>query len=90
MSCESSTSRKLVADEVVDRLHVELRGEPFLHAVDDRELGSPLLGFLQQALGLVEQAGVLQRRAQRGGDGGQQAQLRFVVGVLALEVVEAR
>ena len=33
----------LVADEVENRLNVELRGESRLHAVDDRELVRPLL-----------------------------------------------
>ena len=34
-----------------------------LDAVDYRELGVVLLGFLQQPLGLVEQARVLERNA---------------------------
>src|SRR5439155_10725438 len=36
----------LVADQIVDRLHLQLRGQTFLHAVDDRQLGVALLGFL--------------------------------------------
>ncbi len=37
----------------------------FLDAVDDRELGGALLGFLEQPLRLVEQARVLERDAHR-------------------------
>ena len=55
----------LVADRVVDALHVELGGERLLHAVDDRELGRALLALLEQALRLVEQARVFERDAHR-------------------------
>src|SRR5439155_24299849 len=44
----------LVADRVVDALDVELGSERRLHAIDDRELGIALLGFLQEPLRLVE------------------------------------
>ena len=54
---------QLVADEVDDALEVERAGHPLLDAVDHRELGVALLGLLQQALRLVEQARVLQRDA---------------------------
>ena len=59
---------QLVADQVDDRLEVELRRQPLLDAVDDRQLGGALLGLLEQALGLVEQARVLQRHAHAGGE----------------------
>ena len=52
-----------VADEVVHRLHVELLGEPALDIVDDGELGRALVRLGEQALRLVEQAGVLERDA---------------------------
>ena len=39
----------LVADEVVHRLHVEVGGEALLDAVDDRQLGRPLVGLGQEA-----------------------------------------
>src|SRR5205814_1177472 len=55
---------QLVADGVVDRLDVEFRGERRLHAVDDRELGVALLGFLQQSLRFIEQARALERCAE--------------------------
>ena len=63
MSPVSKHLAQLVADEVDDRLEVELRGHALLDAVDDRELGGALLGFLEQALRLVEEARVLQRDA---------------------------
>ena len=50
----------LVADEVVHGLHVELRGEALLDAVDDRELGGALVRLGQQSLRLVEEARVLE------------------------------
>ena len=39
---------ELVADEVVDRLQLELAGEPLLHAVDERQLGNTLPCLVQQ------------------------------------------
>ena len=53
----SKISLDLVADEVVHRLHVELGGEALLDAVDDRQLGRPLVGLGQQALASRRTAG---------------------------------
>ena len=50
-----------VADEVVDRLRVELAGDRRLDAVDQRELGVSLPG-------LVDEAGVLERDAEAAGE----------------------
>jgi len=36
-----------------------IRRQALLHAVDDRQLGIALLGLLEQALGLIEQTGVI-------------------------------
>ena len=66
----------LVADEVVHRLHVDLRREALLDLVDDRELGGPLVGLRQQALRLVEQAGVLERDAHARREGARGAARR--------------
>ncbi len=55
---------QLVADEVDDRLEVQLGGDALLDAVDDCELGGALLGLLQQALRFVEQPRVFKRRAK--------------------------
>ena len=63
---------QLVADQLDDRLEVELAGHALLDAVDDRELGVALLGLLQQPLRLVEQARVLERDAHARGDRGEQ------------------
>ena len=63
MSAGLENIAQLVADQVDDGLEIELRGHAFLDAVDDRQLGRALLGLLQQALRLVEEAGVLQRDA---------------------------
>ena len=63
----------LVPDEVVHRLHVELLGESLLDAVDDRQLGRPLVGLGQQPARLVEQPGVLERDAQAGRERAQAA-----------------
>ena len=75
----------LVADEIDDRLEIELRGEPLLHAVDDRELGRALLALLEQALRLVEEPRVLERDAHACRDGAEQPHLGFAEGVLALD-----
>ena len=55
----------LVADRVVDALHIQLGRQRLLHAVDDGQLGGPLLGLVQQPLRLGELPRVLQRRAHR-------------------------
>ena len=78
----------LVADRIVDPLHVELGGERLLHAVDDREFRGALLALLEQPLRLVEEARVLQRHAHACGDGAQQPDLGFAVSVLALEILD--
>ena len=64
-------------------------GHALLDAVDDRELGGALLLGLEQALRLVEQARVLERGPQRGGDGAEQAHVGLAVRVLALVVLDA-
>ena len=79
---------QLVADDVDDRLEVELGGHPLLDAVDHRQLGVALLGFLQQALRLVEQARVLERDAHAGDDRLQQPDLARAERVLALEAFD--
>ena len=56
-----------VADQVDDRLKIELGGHGLLDAVDHRQLGIALLGFLQQPLRFVEEAGAVHR--QRGAPG---------------------
>ena len=71
-----------VADQVVHRLHVDLRGEALLDVVDDRELGGPLVGLLEQPLRLVEQARVLERHAHARGERGEDALVGFRVDVL--------
>jgi len=58
----------LVADGIVDALHVELGGERLLHAGDDRQLRGALLLGLEQALRLVEEARVLERDGHRIGE----------------------
>ena len=50
----------LVADGVVDALHVHLGRKCLLDAVDHRQLGGALFGLVEQSLRLVELAGVLQ------------------------------
>jgi hypothetical protein len=76
----------LVADRVVDPLHVELGGERLLHAGDDRELGRALLLGLEQALGLVEQARVFERDRHRVGQRGEEAHVGVDECILRLAV----
>ena len=77
---------QLVAHEVDHGLQIQLGGQPLLDAVDHRQLGVALLGFLQQPLGLVEQARALQGHAHGRGDRRQQAQLGFAVDVFMSKV----
>ncbi len=79
----------LVADRVVDALHVEFGGERLLHAVDDRELRCALLALLEQALRLIEQASVFQCHAHRVGERLQQANVGVAERVFALHIGEA-
>ena len=81
---------QLVADQVDDRLEVELGGHALLDAVDDRELGGALLGLLEQALRLVEEARVLERDAHAVGERLQQADVGLAERVLALQVDQVR
>ena len=60
-TCASKTSRSSVADQVVDRLRVELAGDRLLDAVDQRQLGVPLPR-------LVDQPRVLERDAEAAGE----------------------
>ncbi len=63
-------------------------GEALLDAVDDRQLRGTLVGLSQQALGLVEEARVLERHAQAAGEGAQQSHVRFAEGVDVVEILE--
>ncbi len=76
----------LVADRVVDSLHVELGGERMLNARDDRELGRALLLGLEQPLRLVEEARVLERDGHRIGERGQQTHVGVGERVLPVAV----
>ena len=76
----------LVADRVVDALHVELGGERLLDAVDDGELGRALLALLEQALGFVEQPRVFERDAHAVGERLQQPHVRIAEGMLVIHI----
>ena len=71
----------LVADEVVDRLRVELAGDRRLDAVDQRELGVSLAG-------LVDEARVVERDAEAAGERDEQPLVGLGEGVLAVDVLE--
>ncbi|MEP6943529.1 MAG: hypothetical protein ABI981_11370, partial [Betaproteobacteria bacterium] len=78
----------LVADRIVDALHVEFGGERLLHAVDDGELCGALFRFLEQPLRIFEQPGVLQRDTHAGGHRREQAHLGLAESVGALGVLQ--
>ena len=71
-----------LADEVDDRLEVELAGERVADLVDDGQLGVALFGLAEQALRLVEQAGVLERTGHARRDRSEESLRCLVVGVL--------
>ncbi len=68
---------QLVAHQVNDGLEVQLGRQALLDAVDDRQFGIALLGLLEQALGLIEQTGILERHAHAVGQCLQQAYIRI-------------
>ena len=70
-----------VTDRVHDRLEVELLAEGGADLVDDRELAVALLGLGEQALRLVEEAGVLERDAHARGEGREQPLVGFAEAV---------
>ena len=70
----------LAADHLIHRLHVEPFGETTLNLVDDRQLGRALVGLGEQALGLAEQAGVLERHAHARCECAEQSLVGVVVG----------
>ena len=88
MSSMCSTSRSLSPTRSTMAWKFELRGDALLDAVDHRQLGVALLGFLEQPLRLVEEARVLERHAHAGGDGSQQPDVGLAERVLALVVLE--
>jgi len=82
----------LVADQIVNRLHVELRGKPLLNAVDDFQFGGALLHLPEQAARLGKQARILNRRAEVGGERAQEAHVRLAIQVrlLVLDIDDTR
>ena len=78
---------QFVPDQVDDGLEVELGGHALLDAVDHRQFGGALLGFLQQALRLIKEPRVLQRHTHARGHRTEQAHSGFVIRVLALIVL---
>ena len=70
-----------VANEVVDRLLVELAGDRRLHAVDQRELRVALPG-------LVDEPRVLERDTEAGGERLQELLVGLAERVFAVDVLE--
>ena len=79
---------ELVADKVIHRLHVELGSEPFLDAVDDRQLCGALVGLYQQPLRLVEQPRVFQGDAQASSQRVQEPHIGLAERVRTIQVLE--
>ena len=80
MSAENVVA-DLLADELDERVQVQLRGDGLADAIDRVELGDSLAG-------LVDQAGVLERDAQAGGEGRQQAHVGVAEGVVTVQVLQ--
>ena len=76
-----------LADQVDDRLELELLGERRADLVDDRQLGRPLIGLGQQVLRLVEQPGVLEGDAEARGERVEESLVGFREGI-RLEALE--
>jgi hypothetical protein len=71
-----------LADEIDDRLELQLPGQRRPDLVDDGQLAGPLLGLRQQPFRLVEQAGVLERDAHARRERAQQPHIGVVERVL--------
>src|SRR5687767_15469387 len=73
-------------DQLDDRREIELLGECRPDLVDDRELRGSLVGLSQQALGLAEQARVLERDARSEEHTSELQSLAYLVCRLLLEI----
>ena len=67
-----------LADEIDDRIELELLRQCAADLVDDRELRGPCVGFGEEALGLIEQPGVVEGHAHARGHRGEQALVGLV------------
>ena len=57
----------LIADQIIDGLHVQLGCQSLLDTGNDRQFGIALFGLFEQALGLVEETRVFEGDAHRVG-----------------------
>ena len=79
----------LLADELDQRLQLELRGDRLPDGIDRGQLGGALRRLLEQDLGLLEQARVLQRDAHAARERGEQPHVGIAEGVFAIDIVQA-
>src|SRR3972149_2038032 len=79
----------LFPDQVGDGLHFQPGCQPCLDLVDDAEFLGVLFGAFKQALGLIEQAGILKRHAHGRSQGGQQADVGRGKGIFLLDILQA-
>src|SRR5687768_16236675 len=56
-----------IANQIIDRLHIQFGGQSLLHTVDDCEFSDALFRLFEQALRFIEETGILERHAHRVG-----------------------
>ena len=78
----------LVTDEVVHRLHVKVRGESLLDAVDHGKFRRALVSLLEQALRLVKETRIFERHAETRGNGQEQTFIAGCKGVLVVKIFQ--
>src|SRR3990172_1818645 len=71
----------LIADQVIDSLHIQFGCQPCLYTVDDGEFSSAVFGNLEQTLGFVEEPRVFEGNAHAVGESLQETDIRIVEGV---------
>ena len=79
---------RALPDELVHRLRLELRREPTLHVVDDRQLGGTSIRLREQPFRLVEEPHILERDAQAPPDRRQKPDVSIAERILVLEVLD--
>src|SRR5215216_1660818 len=78
----------LIANQINNRLKLKFGGQPFLHTVNDGQLGIALSSLFEQTLSLVKKTGVLQCDAHGISYGDKQTDIGVVESVLVLRVFE--
>src|SRR5215216_6934751 len=78
----------LISHQIINGLHIQFGGQPFLHTVNDRKFGSSLFRLAEQMLGLIEQTRVFESRAHAACKRLQEAYIRFTKRMFTLHITQ--